>query len=149
MNKHMWKLLSLLLVSLFITNLSAQKTERYSKEAIEQAKAAGEILVFEKKVIELGAIEKGSFPEMTFRFLNIGKEPIQYSFFDVCSCSQLTCDQNASIAPGEEGVFHIKFDSKEREDEDPVEVNFELKNVDKRINMGYFYTVNYTFNFKK
>lgn len=129
-------------------SIQAQDAERYSAEMIEQAKKAGEILVFEQKTIPLGAIEKGSFPEMTFRFLNIGDEAIEYSFFDVCSCSQLKYDKDAKIQPGEEGIFHIVFDSKEREDEEPVEINFELKNKDKRVNMGYFYTVYYTFNFK-
>ncbi len=130
------------------SGVSAQSNERYSEEMIHQAKEAGEILVFEQSTIPLGSIEKGSFPEMTFRFLNISDEVIEYSFFDVCSCSQLEYDEDAKIKPGEEGSFHIVFDSKEREDEEPVEINFELKNNDKRVDMGYFYTVYYTFNFK-
>ena len=122
-------------------------SDRYSKEEIQQAKDAGEIIVFENKSIDLGTIKKGSFPIMTFRFLNISEENIEYSFFDVCSCSILTVDEDEVIKPGEEGVFEIKFDSKEREDEEPVDVNFELKNIDKRNNYPFFYTVYYTFKF--
>ncbi len=142
---------SLLTLFVFITvNGQDAKlhTKRYAKEDIEAAKKAGDILVFDKKTIDLGAIKKGSFPEMTFRFLNISDENIEYKFFDVCSCSELTYDEDAVIKPGEEGSFHIVFDSKERDDEEPVEVNFELKNIDKRNGYGYFYTVEYIFKFK-
>jgi len=133
-------------------NLTAQTNAttkaRYSEEAIEKARNAGEVLVFEESVIPLGEITKGSFPELTYRFLNISTEDLSYNFFDVCSCSILTYDEDAVIKPGEEGTFHIKFDSKEREDEEPVEVNFELKNIDKRNNYPFFYSVEYTFSFK-
>ncbi len=122
---------------------------RYPADAVAAAKAAGEAILFEKSTIELGEIKKGSFPELTFRFLNISEEDVRYNFFDVCSCSILTHDEDAVIKPGEEGTFHIKFDSKEREDEEPVPINFELKNIDKRNNYPYFYTVNYTFSFAK
>jgi len=142
------KYVLILVIGLFVSNINGQVIGKYDDQAIADATEAGEILVFEQKTIELGMIEKGSFPEMTFRFLNIGDENIEYSFFDVCSCSQLEHDSDAVIKPGEEGVFKIVFDSKERDDEEPVEVNFELKNKDKRINMGYFYTVYYTFKFK-
>jgi len=130
--------------------MDAQKEigERYLKSEITEARNAGEIILFDQQIIELGEIKKGNYPEMTFRFLNIGTEPIEYSFFDVCSCSILTVDKSEIIKPGEEGSFHIKFDSKERQDEEPVDVNFELKNIDKRNNYPYFYTSTYTFNFK-
>ena len=144
----MRNLILLITLTLSTFSLFAQQSDRYTQAMINEAKEAGEILVFEQKTIPLGSIEKGSFPEMTFRFLNISEEVIEYSFFDVCSCSQLEYDRDAKIKPGEEGEFKIVFDSKEREDEEPVEVNFELKNKDKRVNMGYFYTVYYTFNFK-
>lgn len=123
------------------------ENEKYPATEVAAALKAGEIVLFENKSIDLGKIKKGAFPEMTFRFLNIGKETIEYSFFDVCSCSELTYDKSAKIKPGEEGSFHIVFDSKEREDEEPVEVNFELTNIDKRNNYPFFYTVNYTFSF--
>ena len=138
----------MLVATLLCVSINAQDLEtRYSKEAIQQAKNAGEIIVFEKETIELGGIKKGSYPEFTYRFLNISDENIEYSFFDVCSCSILTHDEDAVIKPGEEGTFHIKFDSKERPDEEPVEVNFELKNIDKRNNYPFFYSVEYTFSF--
>jgi hypothetical protein len=121
---------------------------RYSAEDIKQAKESGEIILFEKQTIDLGTIKKGSYPEFTYRFLNISEENIEYSFFDVCSCSILTVDEDAVIKPGEEGTFHIKFDSKEREDEEPVDVNFELKNIDKRNNYPFFYAAQYTFKFQ-
>lgn len=138
-----------LLIATFMSlQLNAQDIDsRYSEETIQQAKDKGEIIVFEKETIELGGIKKGSYPEFTYRFLNISEENIEYSFFDVCSCSILTYDEDAVIKPGEEGIFHIKFDSKERPDEEPVEVNFELKNIDKRNNYPFFYSVEYTFNF--
>ncbi len=147
----MKQLLGLGMILLFVTVGNTQKSsikDRYDVQQIEQAKQAGEIIVFEKKTIELGTIKKGSFPEFTYRFLNISDEDIEYSFFDVCSCSILTYDEDAVIKPGEEGSFHIRFDSKEREDEEPVDVNFELKNIDKRNNYPFFYRVNYTFNFE-
>lgn len=121
---------------------------QYPKEAIKEAKESGEILLFDQKRIELGPIKKGEYEYLTFRFLNISDEVIEYSFFDVCSCSELTVDKDEKINPGEQGVFKIKFDSKEREDEEPVEVSIELKNIDSRVNLRYFYTVDYTFTFK-
>ena len=138
-----------MLLSVYSVSAQNEVKGTYSPDAISQAKEAGEVLVFEQKTIGLGEIVKGSYPEMTFRYLNISDQVLEYNFFDVCSCSILTCDEDAKIQPGEEGVFHIKFDSKERDDEEPVEINFELKNIDKRNNYPFFYTVDYTYNFKK
>lgn len=139
-----------LLATIFYSfNINAQAVEgNYPKDEIQKAKEAGEILLFDKKRIELGPVNKGDQKDMTFRFLNISDQVIEYSFFDVCSCSKLTYEEDAKIKPGEEGVFYITFDSGAREEIEPVEVNFELKNIDKRTSYPYFYTVDYTFSFK-
>lgn len=141
-------LLSLLSLVFVMSSAFGQATnERYSKESIEKAKNAGEIIVFEKEVIDLGKIEKGSMPELTFRFLNISDENIEYSFFDVCSCTLLTYDKDAIIKPGEEGEFHVKFDSDEKDVEEPIDINFELKNIDKRNGYPFFYSIEYIYQF--
>ena len=146
------KILISLSLLLFVNVVFSQESKvthpDYSPESIALAKEKGEAIVFQAKRIPLGSVNKGEFKEMTFRFLNVLSEPIEYSFFDVCSCSQLTYDEDAIIKPGEEGSFHIRFDSGAREDEEPVEVSFELKNMDTRVNLPYFYTVDYTFSFK-
>ena len=124
------------------------KTSKYSKESIKKARDAGEIILFESELIDLGLVKKGEFKDLTFNFLNISDEVIEYNFFDVCSCSKLTYDEDAKIKPGEEGTFHIVFDSGAREEVEPVEVSFELKNIDQRNKLPYFYTVKYLFEFK-
>lgn len=146
--KYLFSLSFLLFVSLSFCQNTQISHPDYTATEIAAAIQKGEALVFQEKRIPLGPVIKGEFKEMTYKFLNVLSEPIEYSFFDVCSCSQLTYDEDAIIQPGEEGIFHIRFDSGAREDEEPVEVSFELKNEDKRIGLPYFYTVDYTFSFK-
>ncbi len=146
--KYLFSLSFLFFVSLSFCQDAPISHSDYTATEIAAAIQKGEALVFQEKRIPLGTVTKGEFKEMTFKFLNVLSEPIEYSFFDVCSCSQLTYDADSVIKSGEEGVFHIRFDSGAREDEEPVEVSFELKNIDKRIGLPYFYTVDYTFSFK-
>ena len=146
--KYLFSVSFLFFVSFSFCQETAISHPDYSSTEITTAQQKGEALLFQDKRIPLGPVTKGEFKEMTFKFLNVLAEPIEYSFFDVCSCSQLTYDEDAVIKSGEEGVFHIRFDSGAREEEEPVEVSFELKNIDKRIGLPYFYTVDYTFSFK-
>lgn len=67
---------------------------------------------FEKEVIDYGTIEQGADGKREFVFTNTGKEPLIISNAKgSCGCTVPTWSREP-IAPGEEGVIKVKYDTK-------------------------------------
>lgn len=144
------RVLLFLLFSLYVgSTVNAQIVGTYATTEILEAKKNGQILIFDEEHIDLGPLKKGEKRTFHYRFLNIGTEPIQFDFFDVCVCSEVFYDEDANILPGEEGVFKVVFDSGQKDKDDPVTIDFQIKNIDKKINLPYFFSLEYTFQFAK
>lgn len=149
MSKILYSIFCLFICVSLSAQQAVQSTNPFSEAAIQQARDLGEILLFESKTVDLGTIKKGDLPSFEFKFMNIGKETITYNYFDICSCTLLDVDKDQKIKPGEVAYIRGKFDSKTRDKVEPVEISFELSNIDKRNNYPYFYSVEYVFQFKQ
>lgn len=67
---------------------------------------------FEKETIDYGTIEKGANGQREFKFSNTGKEPlIITNAKGSCGCTVPSWPKQP-IAPGEEGVIKVKYDTK-------------------------------------
>lgn len=134
----------------FIIPVSAQNiVGTYSSEDIQRVKEEGNVLVFESKTIDLGAIDRDSKHEFEFRFLNISDEIIKYDFFDVCSCSEVIYDEAEEILPGKEGVIKVIFDSSKKKDlQEPITIDMQIKNLEKKTNLPFYYTLTYLYSYK-
>ncbi len=77
----------------------------------EEAKKDLPIFEFEKEVQDFGTITQGEIVEKTFRFKNVGKSNLLISSaHGSCGCTVADYPEKP-IAPGEEGVIKVKFDS--------------------------------------
>ena len=93
----MKKILTLMLLSLFLLNTNAQ--ERTAK------------IEFESTVIDYGTIEKGSDGVRVFKFTNTGNAPLIVSKVkSSCGCT-VPKKPEKPILPGEEGEFQVKYDT--------------------------------------
>ncbi len=64
-------------------------------------------VVFDKTVIDLGAVELGDDIDLEFTFRNDGDEPVQITAVrPQCGCT--VADFTPEVAPGETGVIHAK-----------------------------------------
>ena len=94
----MKKILTLMLLSLFLLNTNAQ--ERTAK------------IEFESTVIDYGTIEKGSDGVRVFKFTNTGNAPLIVSKVkSSCGCTVPQYPKNTPIAPGASGKIMVSFDS--------------------------------------
>ena len=93
----MKKILTLMLLSLFLLNTNAQ--ERTAK------------IEFESTVIDYGTIEKGSDGVRVFKFTNTGNAPLIVSKVkSSCGCT-VPKKPEKPILPGEEGEIQVKYDT--------------------------------------
>ena len=77
----------------------------------EQAKKDLPIFEFEQEVQDFGTITQGEIVEKTFRFKNVGKSNLLISSaHGSCGCTVADYPEKP-IAPGEEAVIKVKFDS--------------------------------------
>ena len=142
-------LLSVLFSFVSLVVYSQDYNGEYPSAAIETAKQKGEIILFDQNPKDIGTIKKGASKTFELRFLNISDEAIVIDFFDLCVCSNLEYEEGMEIQAGEEGVFPVTFDSSKVEPGDEeINIDFQLKNIDPRIDLPYFYSFTYTFKFK-
>lgn len=91
-------------------SLALASTLAFAQEA-EQNPNAAEIK-FEQEVIDYGTIDKGANGQREFTFVNTGKEPLIITkATGSCGCTVPQWPRNP-IAPGEEGVIKVKYDTK-------------------------------------
>lgn len=115
----MKKLILLLFVGLVSFSMNAQEPAK----AIEATKKANEVVAdkkvdpnapvfeFERKIVDYGAIEKGSEGVYDFKFKNIGKSPLIISNVKgSCGCTVPSAPKEP-IMPGASGVIKVKYDT--------------------------------------
>ncbi|UYZ63590.1 DUF1573 domain-containing protein [Hymenobacter weizhouensis] len=107
------KKIFLLALSLTAAGLSAQAqtTAAAGKSATAQAKAAGPQIQFEEMKYDFGSIKSGDVVEHTFKFKNVGTQPLVISNIGV-SCGCTTPDWTREpVLPGKSGTITAKFNS--------------------------------------
>ena len=101
----------LLALSLTPAGFSAQAQTTAAKPATAQGKVAGPQIQFEEMKYDFGSIKTGDVVEHTFKFKNVGTQPLIISNIGV-SCGCTTPDWTRDpILPGKTGTITAKFNS--------------------------------------
>ena len=103
-----------------------------------------DMMKFEVETYDLGPIKKGEKREFSYTFTNVGKEDIQIDLVSGCDCTTLDWTR-LPIKPGDTGTIEVIFDSTEKEDSDPVDVDIYLKNLDPKTGHPMLKILDYSF----
>ena len=115
----MKKLILLLFVGLISFSMNAQETVTVVEDTKKSVKAVAKktadpnapIFEFERKIIDYGAIEKGSDGTHIFKFKNVGKSPLIISNVKgSCGCTVPSAPKEP-IMPGASGEIEVKYDT--------------------------------------
>ncbi|UPL47836.1 DUF1573 domain-containing protein [Hymenobacter sublimis] len=100
-----------LALSLSVMGLAAQAQTAAVKPANAQTKVAGPQIQFEEMKYDFGSIKTGDVVEHTFKFKNVGTQPLVISNIGV-SCGCTTPDWTKEpVMPGKSGTVTAKFNS--------------------------------------
>lgn len=105
-------------------------------------------MTFDQESIALGEVKKGEKRTFDFFFTNTGTDVIDIEIVSGCDCTTLDWPRK-SIQPGERGKINVIFDSKDKDNSDPVDVDIYLKNIDPKTKNSILKVVNYTFKLIK
>jgi len=115
----MKKLILLLFVGLVSFSMNAQESVKAAKPAKKAKEVVADkkvdpnapVFEFERKIVDYGAIEKGSEGVYDFKFKNIGKSPLIISNVKgSCGCTVPSAPKEP-IMPGASGVIKVKYDT--------------------------------------
>ena len=107
-----------------------------------------EMMKFEVETYDLGPIKKGEKREFSYTFTNVGKEDIQIDLVSGCDCTTLDWTR-LPIKPGRTGTIEVIFDTTEKEDSEPVDVDIYLKNIDPKTGHPMLKILDYSFQLIK
>jgi len=128
------RILLLIFGLLFTTGLSAQKTENYTRAAVNKQASKSFGMSFETRHQDLGKVRKGEQRKTSFVFSNTGTEDIEIEIVSACECTTLDWPRHP-VKPGEKGEISVIFDSSEKEESETIEIDINLKN--KEPDTGY------------
>lgn len=112
-----------------------------------QAQSNTTFMSFEEESIALGEVKKGEKREFKFKFTNISDEDIKIDLVSGCDCTTLDWPR-LPIKPGKTGYIDVIFDSSEKEDSEPVDVDIYLRNTDPKTGHPALIVVNYTYELR-
>lgn len=99
---------------------------------------------FEVESYDLGEIKKGEKRQFSYTFTNEGNENIEIDLVSGCECTTLDWPR-LPIKPGEKGTIEVIFDTTEKEDSDPVDIDIYLKNIDPKTGHPMLKILEYSF----
>ncbi|MCA8831029.1 DUF1573 domain-containing protein [Hymenobacter pini] len=100
-----------LALSLSVMGLAAQAQTAAVQPANAQTKVAGPQIQFEEMKYDFGTIRTGDVVEHTFKFKNVGTQPLIISNIQVsCGCTTPNWT-NEPVMPGKSGTVTAKFNS--------------------------------------
>ena len=102
---------------------------------------------FDVETYDLGPIKKGEKREFSYTFTNIGDENIEIDLVSGCDCTTLEWTR-LPIKPGDQGSIDVIFDTTEKEDSDPVDIDIYLKNIDPKTGHPMLKILDYSFQLK-
>ncbi len=110
----MKKIAIILFIGIFGISMNAQEKVTTVKKAVETVKKVdpnAPVFEFERKIVDYGAIEKGSEGIYDFKFKNVGKSPLIISNVKgSCGCTVPSAPKEP-IMPGASGVIQVKYDT--------------------------------------
>ncbi len=115
----MKKIAIILFIGIFGVSMSAQEKITVVEDVKKPANAVAQkkadpnapVFEFERKIVDYGAIEKGSAGTYNFKFKNIGKSPLIISNVKgSCGCTVPSAPKEP-IMPGATGVIQVKYDT--------------------------------------
>jgi len=103
-------------------NVAPEKTAKESKVPI---------LEWDKKMVELGKIQKGDIREFDYTFTNVSNIPMQLEIVTTCHCTTLEYPSSTKVfKKGESGTIKATFDSSEKEESEKIDITIILANTD-------------------
>ncbi|GAA3924970.1 DUF1573 domain-containing protein [Hymenobacter algoricola] len=100
-----------LALSLSLAGFASQAQSAAVKPANAQEKVAGPQIQFEEVKYDFGAIKQGDVVDHTFRFKNVGTQPLIISNIGVsCGCTTPEWTKDP-VMPGKTGTISAKFNS--------------------------------------
>jgi len=115
---------------------------------ISSAQTGLEMMRFDEETYDLGPIKKGEKREFSYTFTNIGKEDIQIDLVSGCDCTTLDWTR-LPIKPSGTGTIEVIFDSTEKEDSEPVDIDIYLKNINPKTGHPMLKIIDYSFQLVK
>jgi hypothetical protein len=103
-------------------------------------------MVFEKRHIDLGKVQKGKNVAFSYTFTNKGKVDLAIDFISGCDCTELDWPVK-TFAPGESGTIDVIFLSDKKEVSETVEIDILLKNVHPVTKNPILEIVSYSYEF--
>lgn len=107
-----------------------------------------DMMKFEEETYDLGPIKKGEKRQFSYTFTNVGQEDIKIDLVSGCDCTTLDWPR-LPIKPGDTGTIDVIFDSTEKEDSDPVDIDIYLKNIDPKTGHPMLKILDYSFQLIK
>lgn len=112
--------------------------------ALTNAQGTVPSMQFELESYDLGEIKKGEQREFSYTFTNVGTEDIEIDLVSGCDCTTLDWPR-LPIKPGEKGTIDALFDTTEKEDSEPVDIDIYLKNIDPKTGHPQLKILEFTF----
>ncbi len=136
-----------LVLSLFLVlNIHGQKGIDYE---VEQNGKTGTKFEFDKTYVELGNVKKGEKRSFKYILKNTGTEDINIDYLSYCDCTEVEYEENKPIKPGKTMVFNVVFDSKDKNEEETISIEMELKNINPKDKLPFYLTLDYHFKIVK
>lgn len=104
---------------------------------------------FDKTFIELGDVKKGEKRSFQYTMTNTGSKDINIEYVSYCDCTEVEYDKFNALKPGKSMVFDVVFNSETKDEEETIQIEIELKNIDKSNGLPYYFTLDYHFNIVK
>ncbi len=112
------------------------------------AQDASDIVKWKQQSISLGVVAKGEKISETFVFTNISDGDVEIDIVNTCVCTEAKWPQYP-IEPGESAKIEFVFDTSEKDDNHPVEIDVYFANINPNTGNPYSTFLNYTFNWAK
>lgn len=93
--------------------------------------ASATFVTWDKKMVDLGKVQKGEKRTLFFELTNTSGQEIQVDIVDACECTKVDFPRG-TIAPGGKGRFDVVFDSSEKTASETIGITvvFRQNNLD-------------------
>jgi peptidoglycan-associated lipoprotein len=106
------------------------------------------IMIFDEREVDFGSVKKGDKREHTFSFINRGDTPLKISVITACDCTTTEYSRDEYL-PGAKGVIKVTFDSKDKNEEETIDIDIILGNVEPDTHLPVVERIKYKFTLVK
>ena len=106
------------------------------------------IMQFNERFVDFGKVKKGEKRYHSFEFTNEGDTDLVISIVSACDCT--TADYSIyAVKPGETGVIDVTFDSKDKDEEEVIDIDIILENEEPGTGNPIIERIQYKFDIAK